>query len=447
MNIILHPVNIINRKLDSVVKSAPFFFQNIGLRYFNCKLFFFSVKITSYSYIQINLLLEDELFSKYFFRNMTRCFDSYNLCYFLNGEGSVYPSVCNLKYFGKEFFICNNLQLNKLANKIILNIIQTKKINARTFSLLYKEILTNTTNPSIFSTIMGLYACNLKSILNNDECSYSSFFLEKIALTSAIKKHNTVIIKRKKTSFFSIILLEIYDICSIGATNKNSKFWFRFNVKNKYAVLKNFIISNKVKQNTPTLKMHEMDFIFPSNWNDEKYNFYFLKLKTFMEWVKKEIIQGLKENDLSSKYPTSLDNFFFVQKKTNSLIFSVLKTSLKISFEMFEHQIFNYFNRLNFDNSQKNWKKQTLSFENDFNKLIFKISNSAFTLSELNFTSGTECSVKNSIVFNGFQSQKIYGDNLNLSKNFKLSHMEIYRNENLRNYSFSLGRSSNYSKF
>jgi len=67
MNIILHPVNIINRKLDSVVKSAPFFFQNIGLRYFNCKVFFFSVKITSYSYIQINLLLEDELFFKIFF--------------------------------------------------------------------------------------------------------------------------------------------------------------------------------------------------------------------------------------------------------------------------------------------------------------------------------------------------------------------------------------------
>jgi len=44
MNIILHPVNIINRKLDSVVKSAPFFFQNIGLRYFNSKYSFFQLK-------------------------------------------------------------------------------------------------------------------------------------------------------------------------------------------------------------------------------------------------------------------------------------------------------------------------------------------------------------------------------------------------------------------
>ena len=446
-NFVLHPYSIIKRKIDSILKTSTFYFQNLGLKYFNSKIFFFSIKKSNFSYVQINLILEDEIFSKHFYKNMAQCLGSYKLSYFLNGEGSIYPSICNLKYFGKEFLICNNLQFNKLADKIILNKTQIRKINERTFCLIFKEILTFTINPSIFSTIARLDVCNLKNLLKNEECIHISFFFEKTNSISTVKRSTTFFEYRKEFSCISNILLEISGAFLIGLPKKNLYYWFRLNIKNKFLASKNFVFSNKVRKNASVKKMHQLNFIFLSNLNDEIYMLYFLKLRNLTEWANKEIIQGLKENDLNSKHPTSLDTSFFVQKKINNFIFSSINNFLRISYEMFESQFLNYVDHSNSNHSSKNWKKRGLCIENNFNKLIFKISNSAFKHNEINLTNGIVCTKKNLILFNGLQSQKIYNDNLTIKKNFKFSQISVTKKENFKTYKFSIGSSSNYSKF
>ena len=128
MKFLLHPKRILYRKIDELVSKVSFSNQNLGMRFLNSKIFFLNIKNSNYKYIQTNLVLDNELFSKFYHRNMKISLNSHSMGYFIKGRGNKYPSVCNLKYFGKELLVSDNLHINRGMDNVIYTKKKSKKL-------------------------------------------------------------------------------------------------------------------------------------------------------------------------------------------------------------------------------------------------------------------------------------------------------------------------------
>ena len=445
MNYKIHPKRILSRKLDSLISNISFSLQNLGIRIFNSKMLFFLIKKSHYAYIQTDLILDDETFSKYFYKNMMLSLDFCKLSYFIKGERNKFPSVCNLQYFGKELLLCKNLYFNNLKNKIICNKEYARKIRSRELSLNFKNLLGYTSNLIISSTILEFQKWNFKGFLNNEEFENSKFLINNLHLIYFTGITNGVTSNTRKFRFFSIFLFECENKNITGIHKKNKKFWFRRSVKNKHINSKNGVISQKIKKIFSPRKIYFMNLICSSNWRDKKNSLYISRLKNIIEWVYREIVSGLKENDLNFRNPVSLDNSLFILRKSFNLSPKNFNISSDLKFETLESQFFNFSIEL-----QKGiipWKTNTICFENCFNKLFYRIINSTFCSNEINFTHGIECSRQNHLLFNSFSNQKISSSSLFMSNELKTLESHVNRFFDFKTYTFSLGRSLNYSKF
>ena len=152
MKYILHPKRILCEKLDPIISSSSFFSQNMGIRVLNSELLISTIRKNKYTHIQIIFGTQDENFSKFIFKKMNLRLRFYHLSYFIREERNTYPSLGNLKLFGNECLVCNNLNLNQIINKTLHEKIQTRKINSRVSILSIKELLSFTQNLSFFST-------------------------------------------------------------------------------------------------------------------------------------------------------------------------------------------------------------------------------------------------------------------------------------------------------
>ena len=179
MKYVLHPKQILCEKLDSTISNSPFFFQNMGIKVLNLESLISSIRKTSYTYIRINFSSEDEGFSRFIFKKMNLRLRYYHLSYFIGEEGNEYPSLSNLKLFGKECLICNSLNLNQTVTKTLHSKIQIRKNNSRVPILSFKELLSFTRNLSFFSTKNEFQVCGIKNLLNNEEYLYSYLLFEK----------------------------------------------------------------------------------------------------------------------------------------------------------------------------------------------------------------------------------------------------------------------------
>lgn len=447
MNSPLSPRRILKRKLDPLISKSPFFFQNIGYRGLCSNFFFFSIKKADYTDIELNLVLDDELFAKYFHKNLNLKTNSHNLSYFIKESGSKYPSVCNLKYFGKEVLLCKNLQLNKPINKVIYSKEQIKKINYREFFLKIKELTTVSNTLLIFSTLLNYQRFDFKNSFTNDEFVFIDFVFEDINLINTTKKICKIKKKDNGNHLLSVILTEFYQSCLIGIYRKINKYWFECSSRNKIMYSNNIFIAERLKRIFSPTKILSKNFIYSTNWSDDKSRFYFSKLKTTLDWVTKDINQGLKENDLRSNNPISLDDFVFLPRRPHELSSNPSNISLNVKFENFESQFFNFSSRFIFKKNLKRWKEATICLEKDFNKLLYKINNSSFLYNETNSTQGIDCSWNNNLIFSGHNFQKVFNNLIQSPLNLKISQSQVYGIFNFKTYNFSLGRSTNYSKF
>ena len=308
----IHPKQILSRKLDSIMSDSPFFFQNIGLKLMNSELLFFSIKNTKYTRIQINLSPEEESFSKYFFRKMNSSLNFFQLSYFIAGEGDKYPSSWNSKYMGQEFLICNNLNVNETSNKMLHTRIMTQKVNNRILFLSIKEIASFIRNLSFFSARIEFKMCGVKNLFNNEESTYWNFLLETQNLINYDKEKNNLKKQAGEKGQVANMTIGNKGDYVIGLHKKIKKFWYNYNIKNRYLNLNNHGISKKIKRIFLVKKIYSRNFIYLSNWNEEISDMHFLKLNCTTEWTWKEISRGLKECDLDSKNPMSITNSLFL---------------------------------------------------------------------------------------------------------------------------------------
>lgn len=446
MKFFLHPKRILYRKLDELVSRLSFSTQNLGMRYLNSKILFLTIKKSNFKYLQANLVLDDELFSKYYHRNMTLSLNSHSISYFIKGRGNKYPSVCNLKYFGKEFLVSNNLQSNRVIDPVIYNKKKIKKIGSRNLGLLLKEQLALNTIFFFFSTVLAFQSCSFKNLLYNEEFVHLNLFIDNLNLVNFPEKKNKLRVKYKETNPLSVIILEFYEKSIIGMYKKNKRFWFECNLKIKNFISSNFLISGQVKQLFSPNKLFNWNFIHILNWNNEKNNTYFLNLKNIIEWVLKEINQGLKETDMNSKIPVGIDNSYFILRKQTSLISSLFSISINHKYESLESQFFSFIDTRNFGRGVTNWKGETICIDNDFNRSFYKINNSVFRLKELNSTFGIDSSIENFSIFNSFQFQKTSKTDFYKSIDLKIFPDNVGKIFNFKAFQFSIGRSTNYSK-
>ena len=238
----IHPKRILTRKLDNLISKTSFYFQNLIAKYLNSKIFFFRIKKTNYKNIQINLVLDNEPFSRYFFKNMSLSLNSHTLSYFIKGPENRYPSFCNLKYFGKEIVNSSDLHLNRQFGSNVYDKTGNKKNNSRKFTLFFKELLAFNANLFIFSTISRLQEYRLKNLFNNEECLNVNLFFDELNLVSHHEKKNKVETFNKRNNFISIITVEFCEKYIIGIYKKKEKFWFEYNLKNKNCISNNFLI-------------------------------------------------------------------------------------------------------------------------------------------------------------------------------------------------------------
>jgi hypothetical protein len=61
----IHPKRILIRKLDILISTASFYFQNLISKYFNSKIFFFRIKKTNYKNQGCLILFNCMIFSIY----------------------------------------------------------------------------------------------------------------------------------------------------------------------------------------------------------------------------------------------------------------------------------------------------------------------------------------------------------------------------------------------
>lgn len=447
MKYVLHPKRILCEKLDSIISSSSFFFQNMGIKVLNLESLISSVRKTSYIYFRINFSSEDEGFSSFIFKKMNLRLRNYHLSYFIGEEGNEYPSLSNLKLFGKECLICNSLNLNQIATKTLHSKIQIRKINSRVPILYFKELLSFTRNLALFSTKNEFQVCGIKNLVNNEEYLYSYLLLEKNNLVRYKKKQVILQTKKKNLDYLSQLLIGYQGICVIGLNKKIKKFWFLYTIKDRSMKFNNCSISREVKKIFFLKKIHPLNFIYLLNWNDEICDKYFLKMKCSTDWIWKEFDHGLKESDLTFITPVSLSNFYFLLRKNNSFVFDFFSFSVNLTFEQIESQLFIFSPESKALGGMRDWKPLSLCLDIDFNKLLFRINNSSFRNKELNITCGMDCSTKNRLLFNNYNFQKIQNDNLQTKKKLFYIESQITRIFNFKNYNFSLGRALSYSKF
>jgi hypothetical protein len=411
------------------------------------RIFLISTKKKDYKDIQLNLTLNNEVFSKSFFRNINISLKSYNFNYLIKGIENKIHSICNLKYCGQEFFVYNDLQQNNYVEKILCIQKQKKKIADRILNLLAKELLVFNNNTLIFSSITNSRDHDLKKIFDNEECLYLSFFIENLILGFCPGNKKKFVTNEKEIDFLSVFLLELKQINPIGLYKKRLKYWFEFSNQRKNQILNNFFISTEIKKKIFSKKMFINNFIHILNFNSVLNFKNFIKIKHIIEWVSKEITKGLIENDQTFQKPTSLDGFFFIYKKIKNSNLNLNSTSLYCNFEILETEFFNFLGKYDGKKIMKKWKGKTIGLDSNFNKLSYRFINSIFKKNEKNFTFGIDCSCRNFLIFNYFHSQKIKDNNLYCFNTFKLNRSNIIEIFDFKKYSFSLGRSLNYSKF
>ena len=179
-------------------------------------------------------------------------------------------------------------------------------------------------------------------------------------------------------------------------------------LKNKNRISNNFLILVHLRNFFLPKNLLSLSFIHTSHWNDKKANMYFLNLKNMFDWIVKEINLGCKENDLNFKNPICLDHSLFIKRKSISLISNLFPVSLINNYESFVPQIFIFSIFLNLNKKSKRWKKKSVCLNHNFNKLLFKLNNSAFRQDEKNSTFGFDCSRENFLIFtNLFFSKNI----------------------------------------
>ena len=447
VNFSLHPQRFLIKKLDPLISSSTSFFFNLGIKYLNVRIFLISTKKKDYKDIQLNLTLNNEVFSKSFLSNINLSLKSYNFNYLIKGVENKIHSICNLKYCGQEFFVYNDLQKNNNVEKILCIQKQKRNIGNRILNLLTKELLVFNNNTLIFSSISNSRDNDLKKILDNEECLNLSCFLENLILVSCSENRKKFVTNEKEINFMSVFLLELKQINQIGLYKKKLKFWFEFSNQGKNQILNNLIISTEIKKKIFSKKMFINNLIHILNLNSVLNFKNFFRIKYIIEWVSKEITKGLIENDQTFQKPTSLDGFFFIYKKIKNFNLNLNSVSLYCNFEILETEFFNFLSKYDGGEILKKWREKTVGLDNNFNKLFYRFINSIFKKNEKNFTFGIDCSFRNFLIFNYFHFQKIKDNNLYCVNGFKLNQSNIIEIFDFKKYSFSLGRSLNYSKF
>ena len=395
----------------------------------------------------MNLTLNNEVFSKIFLNNINISLKSYNFNYLIKGVENKIHSICNIKYCGQEFFAYTDLLENNCIEKILCIQKQKGKLGNRILNLLAKELLFFNNNTLIFSSISNSRDHDLKKILDNEEFLNLNCFLENLNLFSCPENRKKFVNKEKEINFMSVFLLELKQINQIGLYKKKLKYWFEFSNQGKNQILNNVIISTEIKKKISSKKMFINNLIHILNLNSVLNFKNFVKIKHIIQWVSKEITKGLIENDQTFQKPTSLDGFFFIYKKIKNSNFNLNSISLCCNFEILETEFFNFLCKYNGKKILEKWKEKTIGLDSNFNKLFYRFINSIFKKNEKNFTVGTDCSCKNFLIFNYFHSQKIKDNILYCVNGFKLNQSNIIEIFDFKKYSFSLGRSINYSKF
>ena len=377
---------------------------------------------------------------------MSISLQSYNLNYLIKEVGNMLHFNCNLKYYGQEFFAYSDLQRNNNIEKISCSRKPKRKMRNRNLNLIVKEFLVFTCDMLILSTLSAYQDHEIKKILENEEYLNLNFFFENFNLVYYNGNKGKFKSREKKLNFISVFLLELNQINTIGIYTRKTKFWFEFSLKRKSKILSNSIISTKIKKKISSKKIYIMNLICILNSNNVIIFKNLFKIKQIIEWVSRELVQGLTENDQISQKPTSLDNPFFIFKRIKNFSLSLDTVSLNCNFEALETEFFNFLGKQEKRKFLKNWKQKTIGLENNFNKLIYRLINSMFKKNEKNFTLGTDCSKKNFFIFGFFHTQKVKNEIPNDLNEYKLSQLNNLGVFNFKKYSFSMGRSLNYSK-
>ena len=390
--------------------------------------------------------LNDEILSKIFFQNISISLQSYNLNYLIKEVDNKLHSICNLKYYGQEFFVYSDLQQNNHIEKISYIQKPKRKIRTRNLNLQIKELLVFTCDILIFSTLCVYQDHDFKKILENEEYLFLTFFFEDFNSVYYIGKERKIKSYPKKLNFISVFLLELNQTNIMGVYTRKEKYWFEFSIRRKSKILSNFTISMEIKKKIFFKKMYIINPIYILNFNSVVNFKNLFKLKQTIEWVSREVATGLIENDQISQKPTSLDSPFFIYKRIKNSNLSLDTVSLNCIFESLEAEFFNFPGKNDQRKFLKNWKQKTIGIETNFNKLIYRLINSIFKKNEGNFTTGADCSWKNFFIFGFFHTQKTKNEISNKFNKYKLSRSNNIEVFNFRKYSFSLGRSLNYSK-
>jgi hypothetical protein len=443
----LHPKRFLIKKLDPLISISTFFFFNLGIKYLNVRIFLISMKKKDYKDIQLNLTLNNEVFSKIFLSNINISLKYYNFNYLIKGVENKIHSICNLKYCGQEFFVYNDLQKNNHVEKILCIQKPKRKIGNRILNLLAKELLFFNINTLIFSSISNSRDNDLKKILDNEECLNLSCFLENLNLIFCPRNRKKFVTNEKEIYFMSVFLLELKQINQIGLYKKKLKYWFEFSNQGKNQILNNVTISTEIKKKIFSKKMFLNNLIHILNLNSVLNFKNFVKIKHIIEWVSKEITKGLIENDQTFQKPTSLDGFFYIYKNIKNFNINLNTTFLNCNFEILETEFFNFLSKYDGGKILEKWAEKTIGLDSNFNKLFYRFINSIFKKNEKNFTFGIDCSCRNFLIFNYFHSQKIKDNLLYCVDRFKLNKSNNIEIFDFKKYSFSLGRSLNYSKF
>ena len=153
-------------------------------------------------------------------------------------------------------------------------------------------------------------------------------------------------------------------------------------------------------------------------------------------WIVKEINIGFKENDLNFKNPICLDHSLFIKRKSINLISNLFPVSLIYNYESFVPHIFIFSIFLNLNNKPKRWKKKSVCLNRNFNKLLFKLNNSAFRQDEKNSSFGIDCSRENFLIFTNLFFQKIHDKHFHIKIKEKMDKISLIRTFDFKNYSF-----------
>jgi hypothetical protein len=154
------------------------------------------------------------------------------------------------------------------------------------------------------------------------------------------------------------------------------------------------------------------------------------------DWIVKDLNTGFKENDLNFKNPICLDHSLFIKRKSINLISNLFAVSLIYNYESFVPQIFIFSILLNLNKKSKLWKKKSVCLNRNFNKLRFKLNNSAFRQDEKNSTFGIDCSKENFLIFTNLFFQKIYDKHFHIESKGEMDKISLSRTFDFKNYSF-----------